>query len=126
MTLPRALLLACLALGAALSCGSGSSCPDTNPLDCGNGACCDTSHAFQCGARCWVQASLAADNGCTASVVCKSGGATACYADWNCGNDATCAAAVGGSRGATGPFGSSVECEAWRSQHAMTATCLCR
>jgi hypothetical protein len=126
MTLPRALLLACLALSGALACGSGSSCTEASPLDCANGACCDPSHAFQCGSRCWVSASLAADNGCATSVVCKSGDATACYADWSCGTDANCAAAMGGSRGATGPFGSSFDCDAWRSQHAVAATCICR
>src|SRR5712664_926383 len=64
MTLPRALLLACLALDGALACASGSSCPDLNALDCGNGACCDANHPFQCGSKCWAAPSAAAENGC--------------------------------------------------------------
>ena len=126
MTLPRALLLACLTIAAGVACGSGSACTDPSPLDCGNGVCCDTSHAFLCGSRCWVAASIAADNGCSSSVVCKSGDATACYADWNCGTDAQCVASLGGSRGAAGPFGSSVDCQTWAGQHGVTATCACR
>jgi len=128
MTLPRALLLACLALDGALACASGSSCPDLNALDCGNGACCDANHPFQCGSKCWAAPSAAAENGCNQSVVCKSTDATVCYADWNCGSDAQCASRMGGStRGVTGTFGSSAECESWRTQHpAPTSQCYCR
>jgi hypothetical protein len=127
MTLPRALVLACLALGTALGCASGSSCPDSNPLDCGNGACCDATHVFQCGSKCWVAASAAADGGCTNSVVCKSTDATVCYADWNCTSDAQCATGMRSTRGVAGPFGSSAECESWRTQHAApTSQCYCR
>jgi hypothetical protein len=126
MTVTRALLLACLICFAALACGSGSPCPDTSSLDCGNGACCDASHAFLCGARCWVSPSLAAENGCGDAAICKATQATACYADWNCGTNAQCSAAMGGSRGAAGPFVSSAECEAWRGQHAATSKCYCR
>ena len=108
------LLLACLLLGAALAgCGSsGSSCPETNPLDCGNGACCDTDHLFQCGSKCWIAPSAAADSGCTTSVVCKSGDATVCYADSN--------------RVVNGPFASMTDCQAWRAQHDQSSACYCR
>jgi hypothetical protein len=127
MTVPRALLLACLALGAALACAPGSSCPDSNALDCGNGACCDASHPFQCGSRCWVAASVATDNGCNQSVVCKSTDATVCYADWSCGSDAQCATDMRSTRGVAGTFGSSAACESWRTQHAApTSQCYCR
>ena len=127
MTLRRWLLVLCLSSAALVTaCASGSSCSDSAPLDCANGACCDANHPFQCGSRCWITPSVAADNACTASVVCKSGDATVCYADWSCGADAQCASAMGGSRGLAGPFATSSDCNTWGSQHLPTSQCYCR
>jgi hypothetical protein len=73
-----------------------------------------------------LAASAAADNGCNQSVVCKNTDATVCYADWNCTNDPRCPTAMSGKRGFAGPFGSSAECESWRTEHPSTSQCYCR
>jgi hypothetical protein len=124
--LRRWLLVLCLTSAAVMTaCGSGSGCPDSVPLDCRNGACCDTSHVFQCDSRCWITPSAAADNACTAFVLCKSGEDTVCYADWNCAGQPPCIAAMGGDRGVSPAFSSQAQCESWQKTVSATSKCYC-